>query len=485
VAWKIPIPWLYALPLVCALVPAAGAQQQAGKPSTRVTDLPALLEAAEKRDPGLRSAEHAITAARARLGEAWVSPFFAFNATTSFALAPEASGTPVVSPDSEFPVENRWLPVFRAEVKGAVPLWTFGKLGAARDAARAGIQGAELERERTRAKLVLNVRKAYFGLQLALDTQQMISEGKEKLEKAVKRLKERLEEGDTEVNPSDQYRLSSTLAEVEARSSEAASLEAATRAALRILTGIREVRVPDCPLEAVDFEVKEVSAYQIIARQNRPETGILGAAIDASKADVDATRSKYLPDIGLALHAGISHAPGVTDQSNPFVSDPANYHSYGAALVARWSLDIWGNTFRDRRATATLMQARSGLEQALEGIELDVSAAHTELLNAVRRLQAWESGHRDARRWFIAAAQAEQLGVGEAEELVDAVRAYFKSRYEHMQAIHDFDMAVARLEQAVGTRLLDPDAWRQRCDEEPDEDADEEPAKDASDEKGE
>jgi outer membrane protein TolC len=464
---RLPFPWLFAFPALCAVAPNAAAQQADAGPSTRATDLPALLQAAEKRDPGLRSAEHAIAAARARLGEAWVSPFFDFKATTSFAMAPEARGTPVVSPDSDFPVENRWLPVYKAEVKGAVPLWTFGKLSAAREAARAGIQGAELERERTRAKLVYNVRRAYFGLQLALDTQQMISEGKDKLEKAVRRLEKRLEEGDTEVNPSDRYRLSSTLAEVEARSSEAASLEAATRAALQILTGIEKVRVPDCPLEAVDFEPKGVSAYQRMARQNRPETGILDAAITASQADVDATRAKYLPDIGLALHAGITHAPGVIDQTNPFVSDPANYHSYGAALVARWSLDIWGNTYRDRRATATMMQARAGLEQALEGIDLDVSSAHTELLNATRRLRAWETGHRDARRWFIAAAQAEQMGVGEAEELVDAVRAYFKARYEHLQAIHDFDMAVARLEKAVGIRLIGPEKWKQECYQEP------------------
>ncbi len=461
--------WSCAPLALCTLALPAGAQQQQGEATaTRTTDLPALVEAAEKRDPGLRSAAHAIEAARARLGEARVSPFFSsFNVTGTFAMAPEARGTPVVSPDDDFPVENRWLPVYRAEVKGSVPLWTFGKLSAAREAASAGVQGAELERERTRAKLIYDVRRAYFGLQLALDTQQMISEGKDKLAKAVKRLEERLQDGDADVNPSDRYRLSSTLAEVEARSSEIESLETATRAALQILTGIERVRVPDCPLEAIDFEAKDIATYQRMARQNRPETGILDAAIAASQADVDATRAQYLPDIGLGLHAGISHAPGAVDQHNPFVSDPANYHSYGAALVARWSLDLWGNTYRDRRATATWLKARAGLEQALEGIELEVSSAYTELTSAVRRLRAWETGHRDARRWFIAAAQAEQLGVGEAEELVDAVKAYFTARYAHLQAVHDFDMAVARLERAVGGELLEPGKWKPSCEQEP------------------
>jgi outer membrane protein TolC len=449
--------------MLAVVVSSAGADDAVHRRPGSSTGLDTLTRTAERHNPGLRATRHNIAAAQERLNEAWVSPFFQFKATTAAGMAPEARGTPVVSPDSEFPVGNRWLPVLDAEIRGAVPLWTFGKLSAARDAARAGVRGAELERERTRARLIYDVRRAYFALQLALDIQQMIAEGKGKLEKAVERLEKRVSEDDPDVNPSDRYRLSSALAEIEARSSETDKLEASTRTALRILTGLDRIRVPECPLEPLQFEPDALAKYHKSARSNRPETGILDAAISASEANLDSYEAKYFPDLALALRAGTSYAPGVTNQNNPFVSDDGNSTSYGAALVAKWSLDIWGNIHRTRRAKSQLLEARAGREQALEGIELEVAEAYNALQDASRRVAAWERGRRDARRWFVTAAQADQVGVGEAEELVDAVRAYFKARYAHLQAIHDFNVGIARLERVLGTTLLPKEVWGRSC----------------------
>ncbi|MBN1655259.1 MAG: TolC family protein [Deltaproteobacteria bacterium] len=433
--------------------------------SDAVTDLATLIQAAERNNPGIRATNHNIAAARARLNEAWVSPFFQFDVTTSFGLAPEARGTSAVTAeDSQLPVDNRWLPVFKTEVKGAIPLWTFGKLSAARQAARAAVRGAELDRDQKKAELLFDVRRAYYALQLALDIQQMISEGRNKLANAVERLDKRLESDDPEVNQSDKYRLASTLAEVDARSSEAVRLAESSVAALQILTGIKLIRVPDCPLEPVDFAPESITTYKKIGRKERPEAGMLRAAIVATEADLDANQARYFPDIALALQASTSYSSGITDQSNPFVPDPANYNSFGAALVARWSLDFWGNAYRVERSKQNLLKINSGLDQALDGIALEVATTHSAVMDAKRRVEAWKKGHQETRRWFVSAAQAEEVGVGETKELVDAVGAYFKARYNHLQAVYDFNLAVAHLERTIGSSLLTLDEWNQSCE---------------------
>lgn len=444
-----------------SLVSAESSNEQIGP----VTDLATLARAAERNNPGIQATNYNIAAAQARLDEAWVSPFFQFDVTTAFGIAPEARGTPSVTPErSDFPVGNDWLPVMKAEVKGAIPLWTFGKLSSARDAARAGVRGAELDREKKKAELLFDVRKAYFALQLALDIQQMISEGRTKLAKAVDRLEKRLESNDPEVNQSDKYRLASTIAEVDARSSEAIRLAESATAALQILTGLKVVRVPDCPLEPIDFRPESIEAYKKIAKKQRPEAGMLKAAVVATEADLDATEARYFPDIALALKASTNYAPGITDQRNPFANDPANYNSLGAAVVARWSLDFWGNSYRVQQKKQNLLKIQTSLEQALDGITLEVATTHSAVVDANRRTDAWGKGHRETRRWFISAAQADELGVGEAKELVDAVKAYFNARYNHLQAIYDFNLSVARLERTVGNQLLTTDEWNQSCD---------------------
>lgn len=461
--------------LLLALLPSV-AQAQAGaeaggEPSDRAAaeaparDLETLSEAAVDRWPSLDAARHRLAAARARLDEATISPFFQFEATAAVTLAPEARGTSVYSPDPQLPLSNAWRPVASIGVEGAIPLYTFGKLSAARAAARAGVRAAEQERFRAQARLLHDVRRAYFNLQLALDVLQMIGEGQGKLEDAVAQLEERIEAGDPEVNEHDRWRLSTTVAEVQARRSEAVRLEQTARAGLTVLTGLADVRIPECPIEPVAFEPEPLAHYVRLAGAERPEVGMLQAGIAAREASLDATRARYFPDIALAMSASYSYGPGVTDQTNPFVVDRANYTSLGAALVARWSFDVWGNAHRVSRAESELGETRAQVEEARRGIELEVAATYEELQDARRREEAWGRGRRDARSWFVASAQAYQVGALEPRELVDAVKTYFTARFNHLQAIRDYNMAVASLERVTGTRLMPEGGWERPCEE--------------------
>jgi outer membrane protein TolC len=451
--------WLLAS-MICLAPAIVAAQEQAP-----VRTLAQLTRAAERSWPGLEAARHQLAGARARLDEATISPFFQLEATAAFTLAPEARGTSTFSPDPQLPLDNPWRPVVSVGVEGAIPLYTFGKLDAARAAARAGVQAAEHQRERERMQVVYDVRRAYYSLQLALDTLQMINEGQGRLEDAVEKLEQRIEEGDPDVNEHDRWRLSTTIAEVEARRSEAERLEATARAALGTLTGVRRFRVPDCPLERIEIAARPLAHYLREAGASRPELPMLSAGLAARRASLSATEARYYPDIALALGASYSYGPGITDQTNPFVVDRANYASLGAALVARWSLDLWGNSYRVERAQSELGETRARVDEARLGIALEVTNAYNELADARRREEAWSRGHRDARSWFVASAQAYQVGALEPRELVDAVKAYFTARFSHLQAIRDHNVAVANLARATGTPLLRAGGWERRCEE--------------------
>jgi len=456
------------LSVLCALtclVPVAMADppEEGGEPPVR--DLPELVEAARATYPSLRAADHRLEAARARLSEAWISPFSQFRVTAGLTFAPEARGTNVFSPDPQLPLDNPWRPVARVGVEGVVPLYTFGKLGAARDAARAGIRAAEHDRERNLASVLYDVRRAYYGLQLSLDVQQMISEGQGRIQSAYDRLEERLEAGDEEANEHDRYRLASTLAEVEARRSEAVRLEQSARAALSTLTGVERFRVPECPLEPLEVELRPMAAYVAAGGGERPELGMLDAGLDARRAELDATRARYFPDLALVLGASYSYGPGVTDQTNPFVPDQANLASLGGGLVARWSLDLVGNAQRVRRVESLLAETEALAAEARNGIALEVRTTYLEMEDAHRRQEAWSRGHRESRAWFVASASAYQVGALEPRDLVDSVKAYFTARFSHLSAIRDYNTAVAKLERVTGAPVMPAAGWRTRCEE--------------------
>ncbi len=428
----------------------------------RVMALDDFIHEAEEHYPGLEAADARIRAARAQLDEAWVTPFFQSYLTAGFTLAPEVRGSPILSPDSQLPLDNAWQPVFQLSLEGVIPLWTFGKLGAARDAARAGIRAAEGDRARVRAQLLYDVRRAYFAHQLSLDLQQMLSEGLPRLREALADVQARLERGDPEVDQFDRYRLAAALAEIEGREAQARHLERSSRAALRVLTGVSDFRVPDCPIEPVELELEELDYYLAHAMDDRPEVRMLEAAIRAREASVDVSRAGFFPDIGLVYRFGTSYAPGITDQTNPFVVDPANYTSVGAGLVLRWSLDLWGNAYRVDRESALLDDVRSRTEEARAGMELEISEAYESVVDARSRVEAYDRGRRETRAWFIAAGQAVDIGTAELSDLTDAVSAYFLARFAHLQAIHDLDVAIANLERVSAISVTE--RWEPGCE---------------------
>lgn len=449
-----------AFPLAVAADPPDG--DEAAEPAAPVRDLAALTKAAERNYPGLRAARARIRAAQAQLDEAWVSPFFQSAVTAGVSIAPEVRGHPIFSPDPQLPVSNPWQPVLGIGVEGVIPLWTFGKLQGARDAARAGIRAAESDRARVRAQLRYDVRRAYFALQLALDLRQMLDEGLPPMRQAAARIDEQLADGDPDVSEMDRWRMQAALAEIEAREADARRLEAMARGALRVLTGIRDIRIPDCPLEPVALELQPVETYVGSAREGRPEVRMLEAAVRARQASLDVAHAGYFPDIAIAYRFTATWAPGITDQTNPFIVDPANYTALQAGLVARWSLDLWGNAYRVDREAALLADLRERSEEAAGGIELEVTEAYEAAQAAQRQVESWGRGRRETRAWFIAAAQGREVGAVETRDLVDAVRAYFMARYSHLQAVHDLNTALANLERTSGRRIIE--RWEPPCD---------------------
>jgi outer membrane protein TolC len=253
--------------------------------------------------------------------------------------------------------------------------------------------------------------------------------------------------------------MSTTLAEIKARAAEAQHLESTSLAALQVLTGVSHVVIPDCPIEPVSFEPKTVADYQAQARSHHPGLHLLDAARAARQADLDATSARYFPDLGLALSVDSQYAPGRTPYA--FYTPWA----VGAAIVARWDLDLLGNHFRTERARHKLMELQEQQSLAAEGSDINIADKHAAVVDAAQRRLAWEDGHRDARRWFVAAAQNYQLGLITVRELTDGVSAYFRARFSHLQSIYDWNTSIAGLEQAVGTPLLPEASFGQRCDD--------------------
>jgi len=428
--------------------------------SVRVYHVDEFTQAAIRRYPALKAADADIAASQARLDEARFSPFMQFEGQARFFVAPGARGTAVFSPDPQIPWSNRWGPGGEVGIQGGIPIYTFGKYRSGKKAAGAGIKVSESAREITMARVVFDVRRAYFGVQLSLDLQAMISEGKDKLRSAVDKLGARLEADDPEVKQQDYFRLVSALSEIESRESEALRLEASARKALELLSGIEPAIVPECPLEPVDSELVELGDQIDTALVERPEVFQLGAAREARDANLVVQRAGYLPDIILALSASFARSPLITDIQNPFVIDRGNFAGAFFGLVAKWKLDFAGTNARVKTAKAEIESLKARTEEAKLGIELEVNTLYEELQDAKRRLASWSRSEREARKWYVSAGQGYEVGTQDSRDFVDAVSAYFTARSNRLLATSDYNLAIAALEKATNMPMVQKKGWR-------------------------
>jgi len=441
--------------------PAGEQKPDVGEPAVgRVYHIDEYTQAAILRYPGLKAADSEVAAAQARLNEARLSPFMQFEGQARFFVAPGAQGTTTFSPDPQIPWSNRWGPGGEVGIEGAIPIYTFGKYRAGKKAASAGITSAELGRDVTLARVIFDVRRAYFGTQLSLDLQAMISEGKNKLRTAVDKLRARLEADDPRVKQTDYWRLVSALSEIESRESEALRLEASARAALEILSGLEPAIVPECPLQAVQSEIIELGEQVDRALESRPELHQLEAARSARDANLTVKRAGYLPDIILALRATFARTPGITDINNPFIIDRGNFAGAFAGLVARWKLDFGGTNARVKAAKAEIESLKAKTEEAEQGIEIEVTALYEQLQDAKRRLGSWPRSERETRMWFVSAGQGYEVGTTSARELVDSIEAYFGARSKRLMATAEYNLAIAGLEKATNVPLVSQKGWR-------------------------
>mgnify|MGYP000893567600 CR=1 FL=1 len=419
---------------------------------------------AEQAYPGLAAQRHKVAASEAQLSEAWVAPFLNFNVTGAATITPYARGNPTFSPDAfaQNPFDTGYEPFARLSVETAIPIspWTWWRLGHVRDAARQGVRAAEHEVQKARLELRTNVRRAYFGLQLARDSLYLLDRAVEYLDTAERQL-DRVGDGDggtTSLNDRRQLRMSRY--EVLARQSEARRGEQIALQTLSALTG-GPVDIVDEPLCPYVTELGALSRYITLARMHRPEVRMIEAGVAARRAAVAIQVGAFFPDVAVGLSAAWSSAPGISDQVNPFAGGNQNYAYWGGALVLRWTLDPLANWYRVQRVREELAMTEAQQRLALGGIGLEVSEVYGRALDAQTREHLWGEAEREGYAWFTSVFQEYQSGVGEASSIISPLRQYLQARASHLSATHEFNTALAQLAQVTGREAMEGAASRE------------------------
>jgi outer membrane protein TolC len=414
-----------------------------------------VLELAERNHPNIAQARAKLAMVRAQLDEAHYAPFSQFKMTGGVGLAPTVRGNNVFSPNTDVSLTTSLGVAWRAGIDGVIPLWTFGKITNLWEAAEANVKVNQASLEKERDAVRLDVRKAYFGLQLARDSALLLKEARGQIDDALAKLQKSVDAEDGD--PIELLKLQTFAAELEVREAEVARFVTVARAGLRFYTGLPGLDIPDEPLRPPRHQLGHVTRYLAAARLYRPEVAMAAAGVEARTAQVHLARAQLFPDIGLGLSAGLSAAPEVADQINPYVNDPGNYFHYGAALVFQWKLDFLPQAARIRYAEAQLEEVRAQQRYALGGVGTEVENAYAEVLDWKKRVEAYAKSVGYARKWLVMVQSGIDVGTMEEKDLLEPAKTYALQRFNMLNAIMELDMAMSRLAHVTGWDAIAPD----------------------------
>jgi outer membrane protein TolC len=403
-------------------------------------------------NPLVRAASEQHRAAEARLSEARGARFLRAEILSFIAPSPDIrcldqNCTRTDPRDPRLAADG----VFGGVRVGVVqPLYTFGKIDAAIDAAGSAARASDALAAGVKADLALETTRSYFGVGLARELVSMLEEGEQQIAKGKQTLVERLERGDPDVTVQDRLRLDTFQAEVALRLSEAREGEALALLALRTLVGDAEADTDRAPLEPLTFTLGDARGYVERARMERPELRAAREGVAALEGASRLEQARWLPDFMLVGGFNVARAQGVDQSPSAFANDPFNNTTGEVALVMKWSLDPGGQIARVERADSELGRARALLDAAGRAGGAAVLQAHTHAVEARVRLASAREGEKNARGWVASVIQADAIGTTSAQDLADAYLAYFTLHARMLQSTYDWNVAIMTLKRSIG-----------------------------------
>ncbi len=439
-------------------VPSTVADKQAPEPLT----LEKLVERARGTDARVAEAEAELRRLRALQQQANWAWFPRFETTLGVGgPVPEMRNNGLGGPptteatlEGDLNLGRVGVTVF-LESSAVLPLYTFGKLSALKEAGAKGpIIGAAL-RDRAQDEAGFQAAQAFYGYQLASAGLAQLEDVSKRLEDAGKRIEALLEEESPQVSRMDTYRIGFFQQMVETRRAEALQGRALALAAIRLLAGAKpdeklEVAELELPLEE-EVPVPPLEQALATAAKCRPEFKAIQAGIEAREQEVFIRERSYYPDFGLAGFLTLRYTSSATNQLTPFAFDPYNERTAGVGLVARQTFDfpIKDAVLEQARAELAKLKAQSVLLDA--AIRLEVTKVHGELQAALTRAQAFSGAAKNARRWANAAYTAFDVGTGGTRDLVEGFSAYAEASAGEGKSWHDVRVGLSALTRVTGT----------------------------------
>jgi TolC family type I secretion outer membrane protein len=322
------------------------------------------------------------------------------------------------------------------------PLYTGGRVEGQVEQAQANAHAAQLGVDKAKQQVKLNATTAYYNVLQARSMVQVNQEAVDNLDAHLKNVQAQFNAGT--VAKSDVLRSDVELANAQQNLTKAKNAYDVAVAALNNTIGV-SMDSQNSYKDELGYVKYDMSLDDSIAMamKNRPELGQSQDSLKAAQAGIKVADSGRLPTIS------VSGAEGWTGSDFP-----GNNNNWSVGVSASWNLfDAGLTTARSKEAQASFDKATQADAQTRDGVELEVRQDYLSMKEAEQRIETTKVAvDKSAEDLKIAEAKY-NAGAGTNLDVIDAQLAQTQAKTNYTQALYDYNVNKAKLENAVGTAV--------------------------------
>lgn len=328
-----------------------------------------------------------------------------------------------------------------ARISVAQPIDISGTIRSGVRTASLGLEAAQLDYERAKNDLILNVTNAYEGVARA---QAFVAVAEEALKNSQERLRITQVQLDTGVAAQfDLLRAQTQVAQNEQAVISARNTLDLAKANLNNLLG-RDLNEPVQTEEQASLPPveQELDALVQTAMQTRPEVQAAEKNIQIADRNILNAKRGILPSLALSGQMDFNF--------NTSTFNPRNRSFTAVAVLSVPVMDGGVTDAKVEQARSDLKIAQITAAQIKEGVALEVRNAYLNLRDAKQKLEVAERGIAQAAEGLRLARVRFEAGVSTSLEISDAEVAYTQAQTNRVNARYDYLNAYAALQRAIG-----------------------------------
>ena len=201
----------------------------------------------------------------------------------------------------------------------------------------------------------------------------------------------------------------------------------------------------DLQYKPYNVTLEQAKAYALLHR-----SALVKSALDVKSAEeaVKSAKSGYLPTVAVRAGRGYADLDGYFGTSTK---------SWSVGATASWSLWDGGATQNAiKKANAQLEQAKEANLATVDAVLLAVQKAYLNLRSAEQTIQSTQTAVAQGQESFRIATLRYRAGVGTNLDVLDAETKLTDARNNYVQALYNYNISIAALEQLTGVPLNTP-----------------------------